>query len=256
MHLLPVAHTNLGAELEQAISLLASNAQVPFTGVILASVYYRRFAIAELLLGGDPQPYFLALGHSAWVTHCALERAQIGEAFTSACSGFLDAVASRNDDAARAILAAAPREPNLQREYEEEYLVMRTAMDAYDGASIAAHVDRLEELTQQQEDLRVPLLRAMVDHDERAWGAALLQWATALADEVEEKIVRDEIDPDVAVTEGRVSVDLLAWIELAERRGLASPDLVPLAPRAARMFHRAARPPRDGWRQHGGFLFS
>ncbi|MEM6673231.1 MAG: Imm49 family immunity protein [Planctomycetota bacterium] len=253
-NLLPIALANTRFQLEGFLPRVLDR-EPEFQSFVAVGHFYRRLAIADLLLSGDPPGFYEHLGHSARATLHALENVAPGDALTSKCHSFLDAVASRDSTGAERIARLAPRSPDERREYEEDFLYVHILMGLYaeleDFDPLGA-VERYEELAADGEDERLPVCKALVERDQDALGEALHGAIDAMAEKTKKAREEDALDPDAAVTTAYVSIDLLAWMELATRLDLHVEPSYPLAPAAARAFHRLSPLSPDGWKTLGG----
>lgn len=247
---LPIAVKNSGTALEEYLPevLKAPITQRPYLTVCLL---YRRLAVGWLLMSADPERFFTYLFKSARAYVHFLEFGPDAEKVTSRSEPFFDAVACRDQEAARAIARKTPVTFNPKREYEEDFLYMRFLMDLYTGDS---GPEQLEELLARwaalagDEDVRLELCRALLERNQKALDAAI---GLAVAEKVQGfAALREEerLHPDEAPLFPHVSTEVLAWVELAERVGLKTQRNLSLAPSVARLFNRARLPAPDSWR--------
>jgi len=253
-NVVPIALKNSGIKLHGLLPRALSGPPALAAYEIVCRLY-RQMGIANLLMSGDPQGFYGMLFKSARAFLFLLETAPTAERVTGKCEPFLDAVACRDDEGARRMAAAAPRAPNPAREYEEDFYYLRFLMDRFFGAAqpaaLTAMLDAWEALGGDPPDLRLPICRALLAADQAGFDEAI---AAAIADKqarFAKLKAADKLNPDEAPTLAKVSTEVLAWVELAERAGLVVATDYPLAPGSARRFHRAGFPPPDSWRVLG-----
>jgi hypothetical protein len=215
---------------------------------------YRSIGSALLLMGGDPRPFYACLFRSSRAFVHLCEQTPYAERVLSRALPLFDAIACRDHEGARRIAQLAPEELNERREYEERFLYMRIIIERFflDGSSarIERHLRRYEELTQELPDEHLHLCRALVHRDQSALGEALDQLIEIETAAIAKRLEQDRLGPDEAPLAG-ISVEVLAWLELAERAGLSVEEEYRLAPGIARLFHRARFGHPDGWRDVG-----
>jgi hypothetical protein len=250
----PLAFKNALVELVELIPAVLGSPQrrIVFYERICAD--YRRMGIASLLISGDPRDFYAYLSKSARALVHFAEGADADERITSKGVAFLDAVASRDDEAARRLAAAFPRTAHPTREYEEDFLHVRTLMDLYTGAdpsTIAGLLAAWQKLADANPDPRLDVCKAIAARDQGAFDDALAAAIQGMQAETEKRRERDQLKGDDAATTAVVSVDVLCWIELAERAGLDVQREYPLAPSLARRFARLALPPPHSWQTPG-----
>jgi hypothetical protein len=247
----PIAVKNASTKLERLVPAALSG---PHTLDIYEYLCrcYRQMAIGALLTEGDPQGFYGLLFRSARAFVFFMETAPAGEKLTSKCEPFLDAVACRDDEGARRLAALAPRTPDPGREYEEDFYHLRFLMDRFYGqaepAALAGMLDAWEQLGGDPPDLRLPLCRALLAGDQAAFDEALAEAIAAKVARFAKLKEDDKLSPDDAATVAKVSIEVLAWVELGERAGLKVASDYKLAPSLARRFHRIEFPSPDAWR--------
>lgn len=183
---------------------------------------YRQLGVAEFLLGGDPQDLheFLRLGVQA--SEESLQKAALAGAAASRMLAFFDAASLEDSEAMASIAARAPRECNRRREYEEDFLYMRIAMDTVGlglpASETAPLLARLAELAGGTPRHR--LLVAFLDRRTEALASALSELCR------EHEAFYAPLMPSFRVEErailGRhVPLEVVAWFKLAQRAGMA-----------------------------------
>ncbi|WP_163997994.1 immunity 49 family protein [Pyxidicoccus caerfyrddinensis] len=213
---------------------------------------YRRMAAGALLAGGDPQPFYNYLFRSSRAFLHFLQTAPDEEKVTSKSEPFLDAIACRDKEGAKAIAKASRTTLAPGKEYEEDFLYMRILMERfYLGASPATLKHLLAEyagFVGTNTDPHLDLCRALVAADQEAFDEALAAAIDVRVKRIKKERNQETLHPDEAATLAHVSPAVLAWLELAEAAGLKVAPDHPLAPRTARLFHRIQFPAPDAWR--------
>lgn len=246
---LPIAVMNVEAELDAAFPAFL-DLPPDVDQHLSVCMLYRQLAVGSLLLTAEPSLFFAYLFRSARTFLHALDSAPPARFPASRFSPFLDAVACRDEEGAGRIASAAPGSPMIEAEYEEDFLYFRILMDLYldrPKSGIETRLERFSELVQGNPDPRFPVCNALFGSDAGDFEPALeaaIEWRR---EEIRADIEEDIMDPDDAALSA-VSVDVLAWLELAHRAGIPLRESYPLAPSIARAFHRRALPDPSSWR--------
>lgn len=251
-NLLPLAVVNAETELRTALPAFLRLPPDVDQHLEICTLY-RRIAVGSLLLTADPRLFFDGLQKSGRCLVHALRTADPERFVTSRMAPFFDALACRDDEAARAIAETAPEAPRPGVEYEEDFLAVRIPMDLLLGrpaADVASRVGRFEALAEENPDPWQPLCSAVAAADQSAFDAALAEAIAARREAVAADLEDESMDPDAAPL-APVSVEILGWLELARRCGLVTAEATPLAPAVARAFHLLPPPSDDGWRHLG-----
>jgi hypothetical protein len=250
----PIAFKNALVELVELLPAVLGSPKRRIASYQRISAAYRRMGIASLLISGDPRELYAYLSKSARALVHFAEGADPDERITSKGVAFLDAVACRDDEAARRLAAAFPRTAHPTREYEEDFLHVRVLMDLYTGAApaeLAPLLGAWQRLADANPDPRLDVARAIAERDQAAFDEAIATAIQAIQADTEKRREADQLKGDEAATTALVSIDVLAWIELAERAGLGVQREYPLAPSLARRFGRLALPPPHSWQTPG-----
>jgi hypothetical protein len=213
---------------------------------------YRRIGCAGLLMGADPRPFYVCLSRSSRAfAHFYAVAPEGGKTLGKAVPLF-DAIACRDLDGARMIAQRAPLAHNPAREYEEDFLYLRLICERFllEGSRpvIEGMLGRYAELASEAPDVRLELCRAWVAGDQKGFDAALEEAIAAKVASIAKREDEDKLDSDEGPTTARISTEVLAWLEFAERAGLSVAKDYPLAPGVARLFHRAQPVHPDSWR--------
>ncbi|QSQ23712.1 immunity 49 family protein [Pyxidicoccus parkwayensis] len=196
------------------------------------SRYLRAAGIARLLTEVDRDAFRLCLQHSAEARRQLLQWA-IGarrpfNRFTATGhhGPLCDALAVGADELARDIVRLSSDTPVKAYEHEEDFLYARLlgllALDA-DAAPGRAEplLDALEHVLEGQEAPRLAMGRALVARKQDAFDAALDDLLTEHASRHDAMARIMSAEDECSLTERYVSVEGLALLRLAQRRGLA-----------------------------------
>jgi len=248
---LPVAIKNSGVALEDVLPhVIATPASLRYYSHVC--LLYRRLAIGSLLASCDPQSFYTYLFKSSRAFLHFLQVAPAGEKLTSKAEPFLDAVACRDDEGARAIASLCPAVADPTQEYEEDFFSLRLLMIHFYGnvprEALEPELERFAVLTAENPDPHLDVCRGLLDANQKLFDEGL----EALIDQKVKAYAQarkaESLNPDEAATTAHVSTEILALIELAERAGLSVAAEYPLAPGIARRFHRRKFPAADSWR--------
>jgi len=169
----------------------------------------------------------------------------------SQCEPYFDALACGDLSAQQTIRTRAPSAWNKDYEYEDDFLYLRFVLYASESPQpdkIGEDIlKRFEAVLDGQSDARFDLCKALHERDADAFNPHLFQWLKKQSADNDGLIEADNIDPDHAVTTARLSVEGLAWLKLAEQRGLPVHDEYPLIPSLARV--SITLPAADAWKQ-------
>ncbi len=178
----------------------------------------RRMAIAELLLEADRAGFLETLGRSA---RFVLSRTEALHPI-AANAAFFDAVAGGHDESARQLADRSPEGHDPDRQYEEDQLFARIVMDlaTSDGTGIATRIDRWKTVVGDETDLRLDAIEALLDDDAARLDEAIDRWMGEVAEFHLDRQAEGKADPDDSLTVARVSIEGLALVRLAARRGL------------------------------------
>lgn len=248
---LPLVEKSCGIGLEEGLPAVLAR-RVSLDQMLTFCRFYRRMAIAKLLMSGVPDDFFEDLSRSARAFLYYLEGKDDAAKATGKADPFFDAVACGDMEAAAGIAKHARATWNEAKEYEEDFLYLWFLMKRFAARTSAADLDailrRWADVIQGEEDSRLELCRAFQSRDAGAAGKALEAIAAGRAQETRKLLADERVPPDDVPTTAKVSVELLALLRLAELAGLATEAHLPLAPSVARQLDRAKIPPPDSWR--------
>jgi hypothetical protein len=180
--------------------------------------------IGQLLLDGTPESFHRELWRSGRVIWASLERADDSEKATGRLFPFFDAVSVTDWEGAAGIAAHARRSWNHEKEYEEEFLYAYFLMNLFfmdgDIGACTALLRRYEEVVDGEPDTRLGLCKALLGGEQIEFDAALAAFLDEYLERYRRLTRKEAISQEVAATEAHVSIEGLALLRLAQRRGL------------------------------------
>ncbi|WP_437739442.1 Imm49 family immunity protein [Sorangium sp. So ce302] len=226
--------------------------RLSFKQALRFSQQYRVIAIGALFLYMDAPAFQIYMYKSGRSFAHYLQRAGEAEQVLSRCKPLFDAIAALDLDGAREI-ALRLRTSRSDVEYEEDFLyfaflrlwLLRRAHEEGTGL-----LERYESVLEGADDPRLDLCRALLRRDDALFDEALRRFL----EQVEARYLRlaqtESIADEELATEGRLSVEGLALVTLAESAGMKTSSDYLLVPSAARARSAPAAPP-DAWQVVG-----
>lgn len=245
---LPIHVENALEELEERVPLLEAG-RLDLDGVLDLCRWYRVAGIGGLFLEGEPAELQRRLAQSGRAFAHWSERAGEEEKVASLALPFFDAVAAGDLEGAAAIARTSRRSHARGQEYEEDFLFVEWVMQRFVLGADAAGLERLlarwEEALDGAADPRLDLARAAAAGKGRAAGLAFRAFLDDRQRTLEARA--DLLEPEVADTEGSLSVEGVALARLADAAGLRIGAEFPNVPALARKV-RPLQVPADVWR--------
>jgi hypothetical protein len=246
-HLLPVV---LGTVHEFIVALVpeAEARHLSLEGVNTLSTNYRRRGICCLLLTLEKDEFSFGLQKSGQVLRDFVAWAGDELKATSRAVGFFDALAVQDWACAEDISRNARPSVNRDQELEEDFLYVSFLMKCF---FLDAGEPELEQLLAHwatilagDRDARHSICLAFFRSDAKAFEAAIRSFLTESS-----KYYADnpDLEMEEVATEGSLSVEGLALLRLAGRRGFDIKARYGLVPAAALKAPPASLPP-DAWR--------
>jgi hypothetical protein len=221
-HFLPVYRSNATSELEDLVpTLLVGRPDLDAT--LGACQQFRIRGICSLFLEGRGTGLLQDLHRSGRAFLHALRAADDAAKLTSKAAPFFDAIASTDWECARQIAEHSRASWNPDEEYEDDFAYVRFLMLHFflggTPAECATVLTRFQTILDGAADPRLDVCAAFHHHDaelfERALGEVLEEHAARYRTLVD----ADAIPPEEVHTEGKLCVEGLALIRLAERGG-------------------------------------
>lgn len=223
-------------------------APITLRSALYVARMYRVIGTGAILSSGDAAGFAAALSKGANAYLAFLRGAAAGDKVTGKSEPFFDALAAGDQRAAVEIARASRDTPNPGKEYEESFyyhlFLMQLSLDA-DPARLQALLDRYLAVGP---DARYALCEALLQADQAAFDEAFDGALSGKRAELEAMVDKQVLGPDEAATVAHISTEVLAWVVLAQRRGLAVPGDCPLAPSLARA-PAGTLPHEDAWKQ-------
>lgn len=237
---LPIAIKNSGVALEEVLPhVIKAPPELRYYQHVC--LLYRRLAVGSLLAASDPRSFYTYLFKSSRAFVHFLRTAPAKEKLTSKAEPFFDAVACRDDEAAREMASLCPRTADTTREYEEDFLSVWLPMAYFYGnvprEALQPELELFAKLTEENPDPHLDICRGLLDADQRLFDQGLEALIEQKLKAYEKARKYEELNADEAATTAHVSTEVLALLELAQRAGLSVSPEHPLAPGIARRFH-------------------
>ncbi|NMO13802.1 immunity 49 family protein [Pyxidicoccus fallax] len=194
--------------------------------------------IGELLMTGLPEEFQLRLHQSGRAYAAWLRTAEEGERRTGQSAPFFDAIAVGDLDGATRIAHLSNHTWTQGVEYEEdflfvEFLMQRFFLDA-PGETCESLLRRYETALRGAEDVRLELCGALQAADAEGFDRALRRFLAEYRDHFEELARQGGASPVWLATEGKVCVEGVALVRLAQGLGLETEEDYLLVPSVAR----------------------
>lgn len=254
---LPIALKNMSITLGHIVEAMAKAPEYKLQYFARLTDLYRHLALGDFLMTDEPEGmfYHLRLGAQAFVEF--LNQAEEPEKATSKATVYFDAVCAEDWQVAKEIATLTPGRVNDRKEYEEEFLYMRTIMDYFSLGKgmddIQGMLNRYEALHQEHADQHFVLLQALLEKNVDQFESAL----EMLVDDIREKKGGGghlyEGTLDQAAVLPHISTEVMAWIKLARKQGMAVQEEYLLAPAAAMVSLPNDILPAGEWLQYEGF---
>jgi hypothetical protein len=254
--LLELAEENYTYQLRQALAAVDARSA---SGEDLATIAlsYRILGICALLREADAERFATLLCKAGQARLQLLQVAGTGQRLPpalQAASGDvgLGAALAAGDFATAARIAALSPSTHVDGfEDEEDFLffhflhqLLRTPVEE---DALRRTLDRWTRVVDDEPTPYLSICQALLDADEAAFLAALEEVLEARKDSLRRYRRQLDFDRELHATEGKVYVNGLALVRLAESRGLSVPERYELLPRLARAA-RSPPLPEDAWR--------
>jgi hypothetical protein len=151
----------------------------------------------------------------------------------------LDAIAAGEIELAREIAALSPAEFREGHEYEDDYcyaqLLHRFIQEPVPEAELPPLLVRFENYLQGAIDPRFDVCQALANRDQDEFDSAFESFLTAFEMMIAANKERGQLEEPQVVAQREVSVEGLALLRIAERRGLQTSDEYRYCPSLARV---------------------
>ncbi|MCI0640691.1 MAG: immunity 49 family protein [Gemmataceae bacterium] len=235
--MLPIIIENAEFELDVLLSTVVDG-RASHHEVLVFCHDFRLRGICSLFLDGVPEQLHNDLQRSGRAFLHFLRSADEAKKITSKAEPFFDAIACKDLDGAAEIAHLSRHTWNKEEEYEDDFLyvhflIMLFFLKATDD-ELRSILKRYVEVLEGGEDIRLDICSALLEKNEEQFDAALSALLAERQNRVRERVLKDTILEEEAVTVGRFSIEGLALLNLAEIRGLATGEEYPLVPSVAR----------------------
>lgn len=212
---------------------------------------FRIAGIGDLLLRGLPGEFPLRLHQSARAYADHLRRTDEAGQRTGQSPPFFDAVAAGDLEGAGEIARHAKHAWTRGVEYEEDFLFVEFLMQCFFlGADLLVGerlLGRYEQALQGAEDVRLEVCRALLNKDADSFNETLQHFLSEQRDRFERLAHQGTLAPELLATEGKVCVEGVALVRLAELLELETEEDYLLVPSVTRE-PVALRFRADAWR--------
>ncbi|MCY1043639.1 hypothetical protein OV208_20135 [Corallococcus sp. bb12-1] len=255
-----IARHNQSLILAETLEALAQSQESPAGLFSNAAVCYRVLALCTLLQGADTEGFAGLLCKAGQARLAFLELASQGARryepeflLASDNCGFSDALASGDLDTARAIARLSPTRHAQDLEYEEDYLFSRFlhlwVLAPRDTAGLELALERWASVVEEGDpDMRLHACRELMEKNPDRFSQALQTLVTERKREYRAYRKQLDFDEEVAATTGKVYLDGLALLRLAELEGLGPLPAYELLPELARIPLGTPLPRPQAWR--------
>ena len=206
---------------------------------------FRALAIVQLLTEGKTDSFLHNLMRSGRTRETYLLRMQaagVSDDHHQVSGRFrplLDAIAADDLERARRIAQLVPSQFRPGHEYEDDYcyaqLIQRLLADEVPVDECEALMERFAAWLDGQPSARLDVCRALVAADQAAFDEAFEALLVAHEQAIEADRERGKHEDDSVIAERQVSVEALAILRLAGRRGLVTADDYRYCPSLARV---------------------
>jgi len=199
--------------------------RVSFRGILAFCRNYRIAGIATLFLTGTVDGFHRHLHRSGRAfLHHLQQQADAGGLRTSQSLPFFDAIGAGDFASAAEIARRARRTWAQDVEYEEDFLFVEFLMQHFFLGANEAHgevmLQRYENALQGAEDIRLDLCRSLLLVQEEDFNSALERFLSERHDRFQELSDGQTVADELLATEWNFSVEGLALVRLAERKGI------------------------------------
>ncbi|MFY2560371.1 Imm49 family immunity protein [Corallococcus terminator] len=198
--------------------------QLSFRSMLAFCGNFRIAGIATLFLTGLSEGLHRHLHRSGRAFLHYLQKAPENELRTSQALPFFDALSACDFDGAAEIARRSRRTWAQDVEYEEDFLFVEFLMQHFfldtGPAQGEALLERYEKSLQGAEDVRLELCRALLHSQEVPFNECLERFLSERRDRLEELSESRTVADELLATEWSFSVEGLALVRLAERKGI------------------------------------
>jgi hypothetical protein len=185
---------------------------------------FRIAGISSLFLSGKSEDFRYYFHKSGRAFAHFLRNAQTIKVRLSKSQPFFDAVGAGDYEGAAQIAHDSCRTWAQGEEYEEDFLFFDFLMQLFflgaSSAACGALLERYEKCLQGAEDRRLDICKSLLHKDSDAFNSALRNFLLERKEALEKMAETQTIGEEQLATEWHFSVEGLALVRLAERRGI------------------------------------
>ncbi|MFE8605117.1 hypothetical protein [Archangium violaceum] len=226
---------------------------------LTAAVCYRVLGVCVLLQDANVEGFAAHLAKAGQARLSLLEhasRAQLPRApediLASDNVGFSDALAAGDLKLARAIALLSPQLHATGLEYEEDFLFSRFLHlwtgEPRNEKDVRLLMERWEQIVDTGADLRLDVCQSLYTRNADRLADSIQALIEERKHELHAYRKQLDFDPEVAATTGKIYIDGLALLRLAEVEGIPSLPAYELLPTLARVPHSTPLPKEGSWR--------
>ena len=242
-----IARHNQSLILEETLEALAQSDDPPADLFSNAAMGYRVLALCTLLQEADTEGFADLLCKAGQARLAFLERASQGtQRYAPECllssdnCGLSDALAAGDLKTARAIARLSPTRHAQELEYEEDFLfshfLHQWLLAPRDSAALELTLTRWATVVEEGDpDMRLLVCRELVAKDLERFSQALQALINERRREFRAYRRQLDFDEEVAATTGKIYLDGLALVRLAELEGLGPLPEYEMLPALARI---------------------
>lgn len=222
-HYLPIFQSNALSELDELIPMVI-NKQADFQTIFNCCKQYRLYGIASLFLSCDVPKFIMALHKSGQVYSVFLRQANDAEKITSKAGPFFDAIASGDSATAKEITINARKTWHKDVEYKDDFLYIFFLMKLFYlgyAENECESILKVYESMLVEDDPRLEYCQGLLHKDSEKCNESLRDILTNYESHYNELIRSESSLPEETATEGKLCVEGLALIKLAEIRGMS-----------------------------------
>lgn len=150
----------------------------------------------------------------------------------------LDAIAAGDMRLAGEIEELSPPDFRPPDEYEDDYcyaqILQRLCREPVPEADLQPLIDRLDRYLDGDNNPRLPICRALAERDAEAFASAFADFLSAVEEKIQRNIARGQLEDVHVLAHRSVSVEGLAILRLADRRGITTEEEYLFCPSLAR----------------------
>jgi len=201
--------------------------------------FFRQLGVCRLLTSGTPEALFVAQQQAASGYLFRLASLEPDDQVTSIAGVFWDAIGGQYWAAAHELSERARPTWNPKREHEEDFLYVRFLMKRYflgaDHAEQETMLTRWDEVLEGALSPRLDLCQALLEGRNDDVVEELADLGTARATDIDRKVEKGTLMPDLAAWMRPYSNEALALIRLAEHEGIEVPPMIAHVPDIVRI---------------------